>query len=68
MRVLQFEEVVVRLFLAAVWRQACALQNTASLLDQDGDGDLDDDDLDELFDECDADGARLPAPAPCEWC
>jgi len=53
----EFEEVVVRLFLAAVWRQACALQNTASLLDQDGDGDLDDDDLDELFDECDADGS-----------
>lgn len=27
---------------------------TASLLDQDGNGDLDDDDLDEIFDECDA--------------
>jgi hypothetical protein len=31
------------------------LQSTASLLDQDGDGDLDADDADDLFDECDAD-------------
>ena len=30
---------------------------TASLLDQDGDGDLDDDDIDGLYNECDVDGS-----------
>jgi len=53
----EFEEVVARVFAAAVWRQTAQLQQTTSLLDQDGDGDLDDDDIDDLFNECDADGS-----------
>ena len=53
----EFEEVVARVFVAAVWRHQSKLQDSAALLDQDGDGDLDDDDIDDLFNECDADGS-----------
>ena len=51
----EFEEWLARVFNLAVWSQQEQLGQAASLLDQDGDGDLDDDDIDELFDECDVD-------------
>ena len=53
----EFEEVVVRLFNGSAWLQSQALGDSAALLDQDGDGDLDEDDIDDLFDECDVDGS-----------
>ena len=52
------------MFLSPVWRHQSKLQDSAALLDQDGDGDLDDDDIDDLFNECDADGqAQSPWPS-----
>ena len=51
----EFEEVVARIFNMAVYQPMVQAGNTANLLDQDGDGDLDDDDIDDLYDECDAD-------------
>ena len=52
----EFEEWLARVFHASAWSaltESASLQQHVSLLDQDGDGDLDDDDVDELFDECD---------------
>tara|TARA_B100000795_G_scaffold264315_1_gene244673 strand:- start:606 stop:1127 length:522 start_codon:yes stop_codon:yes gene_type:complete len=60
----EFEEWLARIFSASVWSavsESGALQQASSLLDQDGDGDLDDDDIDELFDEC---GTNHPNPKP----
>lgn len=53
----EFEEFVARIFNKAVWSKAEGKEVivTANLLDQDGDGDLDEDDVDDLFDECDVD-------------
>jgi hypothetical protein len=51
----EFEEVIARVFFESVWLRMLQAEYTASLLDQDGDGDLDDDDIDDLFNECDAD-------------
>ena len=51
----EFEEVVARIFNVAVYQPMVQAGNTANLLDQDGDGDLDDDDIDDLYDECDTD-------------
>lgn len=53
----EFEELVGRIFHAAVWRRTEKLQQTANLLDQDGDGDFDKDDVEGLFEECDTDGS-----------
>lgn len=53
----EFEEVLVRIFHAAVFLPMQQTSQTANLLDQDGDGDLDDDDIDELYEECDTDGS-----------
>ena len=52
----EFEEWLARVFHASAWSaltESASLQQHVSLLDQDGDGDLDDDDVDELFEECD---------------
>jgi len=53
----EFEEFVARIFNKAVWSKAEGKEVIvmANLLDQDGDGDLDEDDVDDLFDECDVD-------------
>lgn len=51
----EFEEWLGRVFSAAVWARTQSVVDTASLLDQDGDGDLDADDANDLFDECDSD-------------
>ena len=51
----EFEEVLARIFNTAVYLPMVQAGNTANLLDQDGDGDLDDDDIDDLYDECDDD-------------
>ena len=51
----EFEEVLGRIYNMAVWLPTQKLAATAALLDQDGDGDLDVDDADDLFDECDSD-------------
>jgi hypothetical protein len=51
----EFEEVIARIFNVAVFQPMAQAGNTANLLDQDGDGDLDDDDIDDLYDECDED-------------
>ena len=53
----EYEEIVARVFFEAVWQRLMAGSSTADLLDQDGDGDLDDDDVDDLFNECDADNS-----------
>lgn len=53
----EFEEWLARIFGAAVWARMQSVADTAALLDQDGDGDLDADDADDLFDECDTDGS-----------
>jgi len=53
----EFEEWLARIFVAAVWSRQQRIAETACLLDQDGDGDLDADDADDLFDECDVDGS-----------
>lgn len=53
----EFEEMVARVFFEAVWVRLMTGSSTADLLDQDGDGDLDDDDVDDLFNECDADNS-----------
>ena len=51
----EFEEVVARIFNMAIFQPMMEAGDTAKLLDQDGDGDLDDDDIDDLYDECDED-------------
>ena len=53
----EFEEFIARIFFEAVWSRLQAASSTADLLDQDGDGDLDDDDIDDLFNECDVDNS-----------
>lgn len=58
----EFEEVIARCFNACVWARTQSVAATASLLDQDGDGDLDADDADDLFDECDVDGSGSITP------
>lgn len=51
----EFEEVVARIFDVAIFQPMMNAGQTANLLDQDGDGDLDEDDIDDLYDECDQD-------------
>ena len=53
----EFEEVLARIFNTAVWSHVTHVPETMNLLDQDGDGDLDEDDVDDLFDECDTDNS-----------
>ena len=53
----EFEEWLARMFHGAVWNRTQQMAFTANVLDQDGDGDLDADDADDLFDECDEDGS-----------
>ena len=55
MSTVEFEEVVARIFNMAIFQPMMEAGDTAKLLDQDGDGDLDDDDIDDLYDECDED-------------
>ena len=64
----EFEEFVARIFNKAVWSKAEGKEVIvmANLLDQDGDGDLDEDDVDDLFDECDVDkGSNIDRGAGC---
>jgi hypothetical protein len=52
----EFEEWLARCFSESVWEflmESGALQQATSLLDHDGDGDIDDDDVDEFFDQWD---------------
>ena len=58
----EFEEWLARVFHVAIWGRSQQVAQTASLLDQDGDGDLDADDADDLFLECDADGSGSITP------
>jgi len=53
----EFEEVLARIFNFAVYLPMVNSGASARLLDKDGDGDLDEDDIDALFDECDQDGS-----------
>ena len=56
-RYAEFEEVVSRIFHASVWQPMQAVEQTAHLLDQDGNGGFDHDAIDGLIRECDADGS-----------
>ena len=58
----EFEEWLVRIFAASVWEalveSGARRPSLLVAVDGDGDGELDDDDIDELFDECDANPSK----------
>ena len=58
----EFEEVLSRIFDLAVWARMQQAEAATRILDQDGDGDLDVDDVDDLFDLCDTDGSESITP------
>ena len=66
----EFEEWLVRIFAASVWEalveSGARRPSLLVAVDGDGDGELDDDDIDELFDECDANPSK-PSHSPRAW-